>query len=77
VQVSPAAADLRVRHVRKSGMNYYLLFNEGATDLEIRLDLSVKGRQILLDPLSGGHRPLASDSAIQLAGHAMQVLAIA
>ncbi len=77
VRVSPAAPDLRVRHVRKSGVDYYLLFNEGAGAIEIRLDLSEKGERSLLDPLSGGQNPLASNSSIRLAGHAMQVLAVA
>ncbi len=76
VRVSPAAPNLRVRHVRKGGADYYFLFNECATDLEIRLVLSVQGRWTLLDPLGGDPRPVASDSPIQLAGHAMQVLAV-
>jgi hypothetical protein len=77
VRVAPAAPDLRVRHVRKSGVDYYLLFNEGAGELEIRLDLSAKGPRILLDPLSGEQSPSASDNPIRLAGHAMRVLAVA
>jgi hypothetical protein len=76
VQVSPTAPDLRVRHVCKGGVDYYLLFNEGAGALEIRLELSTKGRQILLDPHSGSQSPLAGGSPIRLAGHAMQVLAV-
>jgi hypothetical protein len=77
VPVAPAAPDLRVRHVRKSGVDYYLLFNEGAGEIEIRLELSAKGQRNLLDPLSGGQSPLAGDNPIRLAGHTMQVLAIA
>jgi hypothetical protein len=77
IQVAPAAPDLRVRHVRKSGADYYLLFNEGAATLELRLDLSVRGRRTLLDPLSGEQRPVARESPVQLAGHTMQVLAVA
>ncbi len=77
IQVSPASPGLRVRHVRKTGADYYLLFNECAVDLEIRLNLSAKGRRILLDPLRGDQRPVASDSPIQLMGHKMQVLAVA
>jgi len=77
VQVAPAAPDLRVRHVRKGGLDYYLLFNEGAAALELRLTLSVQGRRVLLDPLSGGHKPVTGDSPIQLAGYTMQVLAVA
>ena len=77
VQVSPPAADLRMRHVRKNGTDYYLLFNEGAGALEIRLTLSAQGERMLLDPLGGGQTRLGSDSPVQLAGHGMQVLAIA
>jgi hypothetical protein len=76
VQVSPAAPDLRVRHVRKSGVDYYLLFNEGAGDLEIRLDLSAKGRRILLDPIAGSQETPSRDSAIRLARHEIKVLAV-
>ncbi len=77
IQVSPAAPDLRVRHVRKSGTDYYLLFNECSGDVEIRLDLSAKGRRALLDPLGSDPKPVAGDSLIRFAGHALQVLAVA
>jgi len=77
VQATPASPDLRVRHVRKSGRDYYLLFNEGAKDLECRLTLSAKGSRILMDSVSGRSEPTATDSTMRLAGHAMQVLAVA
>ena len=77
VQATPASPDLRVRHVCKGGRDYYLLFNEGAKDLECRLMLSAKGSRILMDPVSGRSEPAATDSTTRLAGHAMQVLAVA
>jgi hypothetical protein len=77
VQVAPAALHLRVRHVRKGGVDYYLLFNEGAGELDVTLDLSAKGRLILLDPRSGGQGPVSGGSSIHLAGHALQVLVVA
>ncbi len=76
VRVSPAVPDLRVRHVRKKGVDYYLLFNEGPGEIEIRLDVSAKGERVLLDPMSGGHEPVGRDNPIQLAAHAMQVLVV-
>jgi hypothetical protein len=76
VRVSPAVPDLRVRHVRKKGVDYYLLFNEGPGEIEIRLDLSAKGERSLLDPMSGDQKPVGSDNSIRLAGHALQVLAV-
>jgi len=76
VRIAPAAPDLRVRHVRKSGVDYYLLFNESAGELELRLNLSIKGRQALLDPVGGSQTALPGDSPVRLAGHAMRVLIV-
>ena len=76
VQASPASSNLRVRHVRKANVDYYLLFNEAAVDLECRLTLSVKGKWLLLDPMSGLGEVVSSDNPVRLAGHAMQVLVI-
>jgi hypothetical protein len=77
VQATPASPNLRVRHVHKGNMDYYLLFNEGAGDLECRLTLSAKGRHVLLDPVGGPGEPVASEGPLHFAGHAMQVLAVA
>jgi len=76
VQVSPKAPDLRVRHVQKAGADYYLLFNEGAAELEFELSLSAKGKRALLDPESGRQEKMSDDSPLRLAGHAMRVLAV-
>ena len=77
VRAEPDSPNLRVRHVRKGDVDYYLLFNEAAGDLECRLILSVKGRRVLLDPTSGRAEIVSPDSPLHLAGHMMQVLAVA
>lgn len=76
VQVTPAAPDLRVRHVRKAGKDYYLLFNEGEQDIELQLKLSVKGKQALLDPISGQSHILPSGSAVRFSRYTMHILAV-
>ncbi|HSW02228.1 MAG TPA: glycosyl hydrolase [Sedimentisphaerales bacterium] len=76
VQATPASPTLRVRHVRKGARDYYLLFNEGAGDMEFRLSLSAKGQRVLLDPMGGQVAAVSDDSPIRLTGHAMQVLAL-
>jgi hypothetical protein len=76
VQVSPATADLRVRHVRKACTDYYLLFNEGARQLDVRLELSAAGRRSVLDPTTGSAGPTTDDAALRLARHQMKVLVI-
>ena len=74
VQVSPAAPDLRVRHVLKAGHDYYLLFNEGDQDIELKLKLSVKGKQVLLDPISGQSLILPVGSAVRFPRYTMHTL---
>jgi alpha-L-rhamnosidase len=76
VQVSPAAADLRVRHVRKAGKDYYLLFNEGQQGLEVSLKLSTAGKRTLLDPVTARGEAIAVDGRVKLAKHALRVLLV-
>jgi len=76
VQVSPAAPDLRVRHVRKLGTDYYLLFNEGESHLRVQLRLAAHGRWTLLDPTTGDQRLVTSNEPLSLARHEMGVLAV-
>lgn len=77
VQATPASPNLRVRHVRKASIDYYLLFNEGTGDLECRLTLFAKGERTMLDPIDGRGEPVADESPVRLAGHTMKVLAVA
>lgn len=75
VRVTPAAPDLRVRHVVKAGMHFYILFNEGERDLEISIELSNKGKGWLLDPYAETSAPQAANAVLQLPRHALRVLA--
>ncbi len=77
VIVSPGTTDLRIRHVRKGNADYYLLFNEGESNLKLQLKLAVKGKRMLLHPTTGDRHAVAPDDAISLPRHAMRVLAIA
>jgi len=76
VQVSRPAPDLRVRHVRKAGVDYYLLFNEGADVLEFKLKLSARGKRILMDTMTGCHEPLSEQAPVVLAPHVLRVVAV-
>jgi hypothetical protein len=76
VQASPQAPDLRVRHIRRGETDYYLLFNEGSPQLDLRLALSARGRRSLLDPTTGAASPLAADEPVRLEAHAMRVLVV-
>ncbi len=76
VQVSPGTPDLRVRHVQKGGTDYYLLFNEGGENMELRLNVSAKGDWMMLDPTAGGGEPAPAGDPIRLSKHALRVLAV-
>ena len=76
VRVWPDTADLRVRHVQKGGMDYYLVFNEGGNDLELGLTVSAKGGWRLLDPMSGRHEAVPADRPVRLPKHSLRVLAV-
>jgi hypothetical protein len=77
VEVSPPTPDLRVRHLRKKGAEYYLLFNEGERPVEFRLKLAVEGRGVLLDPMLRCHEVTPLRSPVVLARHDLKVLAVA
>ena len=76
VRVSPAMPDLRVRHVIKEGLDWYILFNEGEGGVRFRLDVSAKGKRILLDPRTATAEEPAADDEIALARHAIRVMAV-
>ncbi|MDY0354699.1 MAG: twin-arginine translocation signal domain-containing protein [Sedimentisphaerales bacterium] len=76
IEVSPETPDLRVRHMRKQDTDYYMLFNEGEGNLNVRLRLLAKGRRTLLDPTTGSQRSVTGDEPLSLARHAMRVLAV-
>ncbi len=77
VQISSTSPNLRVRHVRKGELDYYLLFNEGNTTINnMKLTLSAKGRRTLLDPISGDQRVVPDDKILSIPKHTMGIVAI-
>lgn len=76
VKVSPPAPDLRLRHVVKEGLDWYILFNEGESDIRFKLGTKTTGTRVLLDPQTAAGRQLAPDAEIALAPHAVHVLAV-
>jgi hypothetical protein len=76
VVVSPATPDLRLRHIVKEGMDYYILFNEGQEHIELKLKTSVEGHRFLLDPETGGQSDIDPDAAIKMQPHELKVLKI-
>ncbi len=76
ISFSPAVPELRVRHLAKDGIHYYIIFNEGQEDLEFRLTASAKGQRYLLDPQSGQQNAVDADMMLQMRAHELKVLKI-
>ncbi len=69
---TPACPGLRVRHVRKAGFDWYVLFNEAAQAIDTTVEAHVFGAQWLIDPYSNAVTPF--DGRLRLSGHALRVL---
>ena len=76
VQVMPESPDVRVRHVLKNGVDYYIVFNEGENDLDVKLQTSVKGRRLLLDPQTSRQQILEPQAPLRLKPHELRVLMV-
>ncbi len=76
VRISPASRDLRVRHVVKDGADYYIVFNEGENPVEVRFEMSAKGKRLLLDAEAGEGEQLEGGAALLLRPHELWVLMV-
>jgi hypothetical protein len=76
VRVKPASPDIRVRHVFKNGIDYYIVFNEGENKLEVKLETSIKGKRLLLDPQTPRQQILESQAPLLFEPHELRVLMV-
>jgi hypothetical protein len=77
INFTPAEPDLRVRHVVKDRIHYYIIFNEGQEHISFRLTASAKGQRYLLDPQTGQQNAVDADMLLQMRPHELKVLSIA
>lgn len=74
--VTPANESIRVRHVIKKGIHFYLLFNEGETDVEVNFELSVKGTYKLLGDEPNTTTQIDKNKKLELVAHQMKVIMV-
>jgi hypothetical protein len=72
----PGSGDIRIRHVIKDKIHYYIIFNEGQKHLEFKLTVSAQGRRYLLDPQTGQDESINSDKPIHTKPYELKVLKI-
>ena len=66
--------DLRVRHIEKEGLHYYLLVNEGLEPIQPRITIPMPVEKLLFDPYSGQVEPVEDGSPIPLAPYTLKIL---
>ncbi|HEX2623273.1 MAG TPA: hypothetical protein VHL11_24100, partial [Phototrophicaceae bacterium] len=74
VQISPPAAGLRVRLVRKAGFDWYILFNETAPTITGELSFQSPGEKYWVDPGLNQLRPFSGRHRIEIPGHVLQII---
>jgi len=76
-RINPKTKDLRVRHVVKNGVDFYLLFNEGQKDIQFIPELNDKENGVLVDPYRNDViSKWSSGKAITITRHAVRILTI-
>jgi protein tyrosine phosphatase (PTP) superfamily phosphohydrolase (DUF442 family) len=76
IELTPVSPDLRVRHVVKEGAHFYILFNEGQSELSTKLKTSETGLALLLDPQKEAAEQFESQGSLTLKPHELRVLMI-
>lgn len=74
ITITPHADDLRVRHVRKAGYDWFILFNETKLPVDIKVGLELSGNSYLLDPYFDTIVPF--EGRLYLDGHAVRIIVV-
>lgn len=70
-------ADLRITHVIKDGVHFYLLFNESDTDFSFEADTALPGQKELWNPWKGTFTALPDGNRISITLAAYEALVVA
>lgn len=73
VSVEPATPSLRVRHVIKEGLHYFMLFNETAVGCNVRVRFHVSGDMAELNVSPGKFVPVDPRHALRFDPHELRV----
>jgi hypothetical protein len=76
ISFTPFCPDLRVRHVVKDRLHYYIIFNEGEKHLELKVTTSAQGQRFLLDCQNGQQNDIDTDTLLRMRPHELKVIKI-
>jgi hypothetical protein len=75
IQITPHTKDLRIRNVIKNGADFYILFNEGESDIQFISRLNNRNIGVLIDPYRNDVTlKWSPDKPIELPRHAIRIL---
>jgi hypothetical protein len=74
IMLNPASGSIRMRHVKKDGDDFYLLFNEEATTVRTRIAPSVKGKSVWLDASTARMTGFSPAADVVFRPHEMKIL---
>lgn len=76
IQLTPATENIRLRHVEKGGDEYYILFNEEASEISAGIRLQVTGDREWLDPFTAKMTGSTEDEIVVFKPHEMKILRV-
>ncbi len=74
ITVEPSAPALRVRHVRKAGRDWWMLFNEEGSSLATHVQMRAHGPFLQVDPWTGHSQPWQNGARMALEGYQLTVV---
>jgi len=76
LQLTTASENIRYRHVEKEGDDYYLIFNEEATEVKAGIRLLESGARQWIDPFTAEITLSKQDEIIDFKPHEMKILRV-
>jgi hypothetical protein len=70
--VTPSSSGLRVRHLRKAGRDWFMLFNEAVSEIDAAIEIDIPGTLWLVEPYE--NQITRFDGRLRLPGHGLRVL---
>jgi hypothetical protein len=76
VDIFPKMWDVRVRHVIKEGMHFFIVFNEGQKNIMFRLRTLTEGRRFEINPETGRQIENDPHGLLQMQPHELKIFRI-
>jgi hypothetical protein len=72
----PASGNIRYRHLVKGSDHYYILFNEEAEEVTIKLKIGIAGNRQFLNPFTAEAVNVSEDDIVHFKQHELKILRI-